>query len=161
MKTLLVAVDFSETTDAVLRQAATLAKALGAKLWIVHVASDEIQAMAYETMPFSVYAPEFINMPGDVQMARSLSAEEFKREHQQLLGISSSLREEGTNAQAMLLKGDAAKLIIEKAADLQADIIVLGSHGHGRLHKALVGSVSEAVIRHAPCNVMIVPRQGR
>ena len=157
MKTLLVAIDFSETTDAVLRQAATLAKALGAKLWILHVASDEIQALAYETMPFSVYAPEFVSMPGDVQLSRNLSAEECKREHQQLLGISSSLREEGTNAQAILLKGDAAKLIVEKAADLQADIVVLGSHGHGRLHKALVGSVSEAVIRHAPCSVMIVP----
>jgi len=158
MKTLLVAIDFSATTNAVLRQAATLAKALDAKLWILHVASDEIQAIAYETMPFSVYAPEFINMPGDVQLARNLSAEEFKREHQQLLGISATLRKDGANAQAMLLKGDAAKLIVEKAADLQADIVILGSHGHGRLHKALVGSVSEAVIRHASCNVMIVPQ---
>ena len=161
MKTLLAAIDFSENTDAVLQQATNLAKTLNAKLWILHVASDEIQAMAYETMPFSVYAPEFINMPGDVQLARNLSAEEFKREHQQLLSISSSLRKEGADAQAILLKGDATKLIAEKAADLQADIIILGSHGHGRLHKALVGSVSEAVIRQAPCNVMIVPRPGK
>ena len=161
MKQLIAAIDFSKSTDAVLEQAATLTKALDAKLWILHVASDEIQAMAYETMPFSVYAPEFINMPGDVQLARNLSAEEFKREHQQLLGISATLRKEGANAQAILLKGDADELIVEKATDLQADIIILGSHGHGRLHKALVGSVSEAVIRHAPCNVMIVPRSGK
>jgi nucleotide-binding universal stress UspA family protein len=157
MKQLLAAVDFSKNTNAVLDQAASFAKALGVKLWIVHVASDETQAMAYESTQFPGYAPEFINMPGDVQLARNLSADEIKREHSQLLGISAKLREEGVDAQAILLKGDAAKLILEKAADLPAEIIIIGSHGHGLLHKALLGSVSEAVIRHARCNVLIVP----
>ncbi len=157
MKQLLAAVDFSKNTDAVLEQAAKLATALDAKLWILHVTSDETQAMAYESTPFSGYAPEFVNIPGDVQLARDLSAEEFRREHAQLLEMSSTLRGNGVNAQAMLLKGEAAKLILEKAEDLQVDLIVLGSHGHGLLHKALLGSVSEAIIRHAQRNVMVVP----
>ncbi|MEN7973246.1 MAG: universal stress protein [Verrucomicrobiota bacterium] len=157
MKQLIAAVDFSKNTEAVLQQAAALAKALDTKLWILHVASDETQAMAYESTQFSGYAPEFINMPGDVQLARDLSAGEFKREHSQLLGMSAKLREDGINAQAVLLKGDAAKLILEKAENLEAEIIILGSHGHGLLHKALLGSVSEAVIRHARRNVLIVP----
>ena len=157
MKQLLAAVDFSKNTDAVLQQAAALAEALDAKLWILHVTSDETQAMAYESTQFSGYASEFVNIPGDVQLARDLSAEEFRREHAQLLEISSALRGNGVNAQAMLLKGEAAKLILEKAEGLQVDIIVLGSHGHGLLHKALLGSVSEAIIRHARCNVMVVP----
>jgi len=160
MKQLLAAVDFSKNTDAVLQQAASLAKALDAKLWVLHVASDETQAMAYEATQFTGYTPEFASMPGDVQLARDLSAEEFKREHGQLLAMSASLRKDGTNAQAVLLKGDAAKLILEKTADLQVEIIVLGSHGHGLLHKALLGSVSEAVIRRARCNVLIVPALG-
>ena len=157
MKQLLAAVDFSKNTDAVLDQAASLAKALGVKLWIVHVASDETRAMAYESTQFPGYAPEFINMPGDVKLARNLTADEIKREHSQLLGISSKLREEGVDTQSILLKGDAAKLILEKAAELPAEIIILGSHGHGLLHKALLGSVSEAIIRHARCSVLIVP----
>lgn len=157
MKQLLVAVDFSKNTDAILKQAAKLATALKAKLWVLHAASDKAQVMAYESTQFLGYAPEFINMPGEVQLARDLSAEEIKREHQQLLGISSQLRSAGIDTQAILLKGDAAGLILEKADDLQAEIIILGSHGHGRLHKALLGSVSEAVIRHARCNVLIVP----
>jgi len=157
MKQLLAAVDFSKTTDAVLEQAAKLATALDAKLWILHVTSDETQAMAYEATQFTGYSPEFTSMPADVQLARDLSAEEFKREHAQLLEMSSRLRKGGVDAQALLLKGDAAKLILEKAEDLQAEIILLGSHGHGLLHKALLGSVSEAVIRHAKCNVLIVP----
>ncbi len=163
MKTLLVAVDFSENTDTVLREAARLAGALGAKLWVVHVAGDEMQALAYEALAFPEMAPEFATMPMsvDVQLARGLSAEEFKREHRQLLDISASLRKAGVDAQAVLLKGDAAENIVEKAADLQADIVILGSRGRGCLRKAIVGSVSESVIRHAPCNVMIVPIPGK
>jgi nucleotide-binding universal stress UspA family protein len=157
MKNLLVAVDFSKTTEAVVGQAAALAKVLGAKLWVVHVTSDETQAMAFEATQFTGYAPEFVAMPGDVQLARDISAEEIKREHRELLGISSNLRNEGIEAQAILLKGDAARLIAEKAAEVDAAMIILGSHGHGLLHKAFLGSVSEAIMRHAKCNVLVVP----
>lgn len=159
MKQILAAVDFSKNTDAVLEQAAKFAVALDARLWILHVTSDETQAMAYESTQFAGYSPEFATLPGDVQLARDLSAEEFKREHRQLLEMSAQLRENGVNAQALLLKGAAAKLIVEKAEDLDAEIIVLGSHGHGLLHKALLGSVSEAVIRHTRRNVLVVPAQ--
>lgn len=157
MKQLLVAVDFSKNTDAVLDQASALAVALGAKLWVVHVASDETQSMAYESTHFSGYVPEFIHIPGDVQLARNLSADEIKREHNALLGISATIRKQGIDAQAILLKGDAASLIVKKASDLKADMIILGSHGHSLLHKALLGSVSEGVLRHAHANVLIVP----
>ena len=157
MQKLLAAVDFSKITDAILDQAAYLAKTLNTKLWVLHVTSDEAQALSYEATQYSSYAPEFIGLPGDVQLARDLSAEEIKREHAHLLAVSSKLRNEGIDAQAVLVKGDAAKLIVEKAADLGAELIILGSHGHGLLHKALLGSVSESVIRHARCNILIVP----
>ena len=161
MKQLLAAIDFSQNTDAVLEQATILAKALNSKLWILHVASDETQAMLYESTQFTGYSPEFVSMPGDVQIARDLSAEEIKREHTHLLSISAKLRDDGVDAQAILVKGHPAKLIVAKASDLQADLIILGSHGHSVLRKALLGSVSEAVIHHARCNVMIVPDSER
>lgn len=157
MKNLLAAVDFSATTEPTVTQAGILARALNAKLWILHVTSDETQAILYESTQFSGYCPEFTTMPGDVQLARDLNAEEIKREHKELLGISSKLRDEGINAQAVLIKGDPAKLIIEKAAELECEMIILGSHGHGMLHKALLGSVSESVMRLASINVLIVP----
>ena len=157
MQNLLVAVDFSKITDAVLQHAAHLTKALNAKLWVLHVASDETRAIAYEPTQYASYSPEFVGLPGDVQLARDLSAEEIKREHTHLLAISSKLRNDGLDAQALLIKGDAAKGIIEKANDLGVEMIILGSHGHGLLHKALLGSVSESVIRHARCNITIVP----
>lgn len=157
MKTLLAAVDFSSATNLVIEQASRFAEKLEARLWILHVATDEAQPAVYDSLQYSDYSSDLLSMPGDVQLARDLSAEELKREHTELLAISSRLRSSGIDAHAILLKGDVPRLIVEKASQLEAEIIILGSHGHGMLHKALVGSVSESVIRHAPCSVLIVP----
>lgn len=157
MKNLLVAVDFSIFTRAVLAEAARLSTALNAKLWILHVASNEAQTQIFEATQFTDFSPDMGSSPIDVQLTRDLSAEEIKREHTELHGISSKLRKEGIEAQALLQKGDPARLIVEKAEELEAEMIILGSHGHGLLHKALLGSVSESIIRHAGCNVLIVP----
>ncbi|MDF7823326.1 universal stress protein [Pontiellaceae bacterium B12227] len=157
MKNLLVAVDFSKFTNAVLAEAAELATALDAKLWIIHVTSTGASAYAFDTTQYTDYAPDMLNMTNDVQLARDISAEELKREHRELLGISAKLRNDGIETQALLLKGDPSRLIIDKADELEAEMIILGSHGHGILHKALLGSVSESIIRNAACNVLIVP----
>lgn len=157
MKTILVAVDFSEGTGRLVTEAAELGKELGGKLSIVHVTSDALQT-AYESTQFVDFASEYVSEPaGDDELARDLCAEEYRREHQSLLKISARMREDGIEAQAMLLKGDAAELILEKARELKADMILIGSHGHGLLRKMLLGSVAEAVLRKAPCSVLIVP----
>ena len=157
MKNLLVAVDFSKSTAAVLTEAAGLAIALDAKLWVIHITSNETQAYAFEASQFNDYIPDLISTTENVQLARNISAEEIKREHAELLGISSKLRNRGVDAQALLLKGNPAKLILEKAEELEADMIILGSHGHGLFHKALLGSISESIIRQTACNVLVIP----
>jgi nucleotide-binding universal stress UspA family protein len=157
MKDILVAVDFSENTERMVGQAADLCKKLGGKLTIVHVTSDALQA-AYASTQFYEVAPEYVSAPlGDVERARDVCAEEYKREHKSLLNLSARLRDGGLDAQALLLKGEAAELILEQARDLGVDLIVMGSHGHGMLRKLLVGSVTEAVLRKAPCGVLVVP----
>jgi nucleotide-binding universal stress UspA family protein len=52
--------------------------------------------------------------------------------------------------------GDAKSIILDDAADWHADLIVLGSHGRKGLGRFFLGSVSEAVARHASCSVQIV-----
>ncbi len=158
MKKILVAVDFSKSTEQVVAQAGKLAKGLGAKAWVIHVTSDQLQAAAYEYSPGYDFPAGFINPPiGDIEMARELCANEYKREHEALLNLSGKLRQSGVEAQAMLLKGDAAELILEQAENLDVDMVVMGSHGHGLLRKILIGSVTEAVLHKALCNVLIVP----
>jgi len=157
MKKILLAVDFSKGTGPLVQQAAELGRELGAMIRVVHVTSETLQA-AYASSPFVDFSSEYVAAPGgDVQTAREICAQEYRREHESLLHLSARLRKEGLDAQAMLLKGNAAELILEKAGELDADIIMMGSHGHGMLHKMLLGSVAEAVLRKASCNVLIVP----
>lgn len=52
--------------------------------------------------------------------------------------------------------GNAATEIVNAARDWPADLIVIGSHGRGGLKRALLGSVAEAVMRQAPCPVLVV-----
>ena len=53
-------------------------------------------------------------------------------------------------------RGKPATAIVDEAAEWKADLIVVGSHGHGFWGRALLGSVSDEVIHHAPCSVMVV-----
>jgi nucleotide-binding universal stress UspA family protein len=61
-----------------------------------------------------------------------------------------------TEAQVHLRMGRADEEIVELAQSINAGLIVMGSRGLGRLRRALVGSVSESVVRHAHCPVTIV-----
>jgi nucleotide-binding universal stress UspA family protein len=44
-------------------------------------------------------------------------------------------------------------------SDPRADLIVVGTHGHTGLRRALIGSVAEKIVRHAPCAVLVVPHK--
>lgn len=52
--------------------------------------------------------------------------------------------------------GTAKKLIVEEANKWKPDLIVVGSHGYGFWTRALLGSVSDAIVHHAPCSVLVV-----
>ena len=58
-----------------------------------------------------------------------------------------------------VLTGSAKGVIVEDAETFGADLIMLGSHGHGRIERFLLGSVSQAVAMHAKCSVEIVRRR--
>lgn len=53
-------------------------------------------------------------------------------------------------------EGDAASVICQVAEDMGADLVVVGSHGKGFVQRMLLGSVSNYVVHHAPCPVMVV-----
>jgi nucleotide-binding universal stress UspA family protein len=62
----------------------------------------------------------------------------------------------GAPAQAHLLEGAAPQEIIGLAEEIDAGLIVMGSTGQGSIRRALLGSVSESVVKHAHCAVLIV-----
>jgi len=62
----------------------------------------------------------------------------------------------GTEISTELLFGSPESRIVEAAEQMQADLIIVGSHGYNRWERLLLGSVSDSVVHHAPCSVLIV-----
>jgi nucleotide-binding universal stress UspA family protein len=54
------------------------------------------------------------------------------------------------------LFGSPESRIVETAEEMQPDLIVVGSHGYNRWERLLLGSVSDSVVHHAPCSVLVV-----
>jgi len=67
-----------------------------------------------------------------------------------------TLRDAGFQVTTTIETGDTKSVIVDSAAKWPADLIVMGPHGRKGLERFLLGSVSEAVARHAPCSVQIV-----
>jgi nucleotide-binding universal stress UspA family protein len=59
------------------------------------------------------------------------------------------------HAEAMVEFGDAGRTICELAASLPASVVVLGTHGHRGIRRAIMGSTSDHVVRHAACPVLV------
>jgi nucleotide-binding universal stress UspA family protein len=82
--------------------------------------------------------------------------EETDRSEALVAKTAELLRSKGFKVTSSAEGGDPRYRIIDVAAEWHADLIVLGSHGRTGLNRFLMGSVSEAIVRHAPCSVEIV-----
>ena len=70
------------------------------------------------------------------------------------------LREAGFHTTTVVVECDARKAILDYAAEWDPDLILLGSHDRRGIDRIIMGSVSEAVARHAPCSVQIIRTPG-
>ncbi len=73
-----------------------------------------------------------------------------------LTELADRQRDPAVDMETMVLVGNPAKVILATAAELQADLIVMGSLGRSSLDVAILGSVVEKVLRKAPCHVLVV-----
>jgi nucleotide-binding universal stress UspA family protein len=142
MKTILAPIDFSDVTGAVVESAAGIAKAFQASLYLLHVAPPDPDFVGYEPGPQSV---------------RDTVAGKIRKEHHQLQELESGLKTKGVDVHALLVQGATVEKILQEAKRLQAELMVIGSHGHGALQKLLMGSVAQGILRKAPCPMLIVP----
>jgi len=147
---LLVAIDFSETTGEIVTHTCTLADALRAKVFLLHVIAPATPVLDMENSIEPL-------MPAQEQPASQEGILPESRAREQLLEIAETLKTRGIEVSAHIAHSDEVKAIIEAAERFRAGMIILGSHGHGALYHLLIGSVSEGVVRRAQCPVVIVP----
>jgi nucleotide-binding universal stress UspA family protein len=139
--TILLATDGSEEAQLAATTAADLAEKTNSELHVLTVGPD-----------YPLY--ELPEHPADFEDV----LRENRREAKELLEQQAKWIEEsgGTVKETHLREGRADEEIVEVAEEIGAGLIVLGSRGHGRLTRALMGSVSDSVVRHAHCPVTIV-----
>lgn len=133
--TIVVGVDTSASSKDALRWAAHQAELTGARLRVVM--SWEIPSMA-----FWAPLPEGLDLEKDAREALEQTVRE-------VLGPDPAV-----DLSLVLAEGHPAPVLLEQAAD--ADLLVLGSRGHGEFAGMLIGSVSEHCVAHAPCPVVVV-----
>lgn len=145
MKTIIVALDYSESTPVVLNAGVELARAFGASLHLLHVMEAEPAYTAYGFTP-----DEFPAIHLFQEEARKRAA---VRLDEILAGVSSDV----TDVRTKLVDGSPLHAILDHAREVSADLVVLGSHGHGVVASILLGSVAEGLVRKAELPTLVVP----
>jgi len=140
----LLAIDGSIFSEAATDNLIDLAKPEGVEVRLLHVLEPFPQTLA-ETLG-SKENPNF-------DAARLKQRE---RANQWLARAREKLERAGFKVDSRIEEGEARSMILCEAEEWDADLIVLGSHGRAGLDRFLIGSVSEAVARHARCSVEIV-----
>ena len=150
-RTILVPVDGSEPSQRALTEAVRLAKHTGAALHLMHIVDEHVMVPAPDTgyMSTAYYA--------DVIAALRDAGRQIIDQAQE------SVRKSGIEPNVIFVETlghRVAELVLEKAKELPADLIVMGTHGRRGLRRLVLGSDAEWVLRSSPVPVLMVRGAG-
>lgn len=141
----LACIDFSPVTDEVARHAALWARTRGLPLVLLHVADPN---------------PDFVGYEAGPQVVRDQVADELRQEHRRLTDLAGALEADqpgSLEVAPLMVRGPYLDTILRSSEEHEAELIVLGSHGHGLAYELFVGSVAQGVIRRSEVPVLVVP----
>lgn len=165
MKRILVPVDFSPAMEGVLALAREMARAFEAEIHLVHV--REIATVP--VFPAATVGYPSIGMP-EMGMAGGMAAGvagsmPVDLPNEERKSPIETLRDElivdGWPAFAHEREGAVVDEVLQTAREIFADLIVMGSHGHGSVYNLLVGSVTEGILQAGQCPILLVPAPSR
>lgn len=145
IKSILVPTDFSKASVKALTYAASLCEQFGATMTLLYVIEPLGAADSMYAFPLTLGEDE-------MRATAKSKLEKFARKN----GLKQSVVEK-----ALVRTGRAYHEICEAATTLKADLIVISTHGYSGINRALLGSVTERVVRHAPCPVLVVRESER
>ena len=140
LKRILVPIDFSDCSKKALQYAKPFAEQFHAEIVLLHVSS--VNYMVAEGF-------------GGVDLP-TLRADLIADAEKQLGEIAKVIESKDAAATLIVREGRAASEIVELAKEEKIDLIVMATHGYSSIKHVLLGSVTENVVRHAPCPVLAV-----
>lgn len=138
--TILCPIDFSAGSEQAVAQASELATALGAVLVLLHAYQVPVLALPDSSITVS---PTYV-------------AELTNRAQQELDRHAAQLQAKGVTASTHLTEGNPAETIVERAKEIGARMIVMGTHGRSGFRRFLLGSITERVVRTSSVPVLTV-----
>lgn len=142
---ILLAIDGSECSDKAVRHAAAMGWPAGSTVKILSVTELPAVPTYGWALPDDVYSKLLQSAREQSQQVVSKAKQAFCAQESRLLQVTTEV-----------LEGLPKTVILDEAERWEADLIVLGSHGHRGWQRFLLGSVSQAVASHAQCSVEIV-----
>lgn len=137
MKKILAAHDGSDAADRALLEAAAIAQKFGSKLTVISVVPNLC----------------FSEIGTDCETVTRLYRAEIEGAME---GVREILRENGIEAETIILEGSPADVIVDHAKGMGMDLVVVGSTGKQATERTILGSVSSRVAANAPCSVLVV-----
>jgi nucleotide-binding universal stress UspA family protein len=144
---ILVAVDLSSVSPKILQYVKMLALDRSAKVWLLYAEKPDLGFVGFG--------------PGRPQSVLDQVTDKFEKKRKELQDEADKLKNSGIDVESILIQGEAVEVILDEASKLKADLIVVGSHGHGAVYHLMVGSVSEGVLHRSTCPVLVVPTHDR
>ena len=139
---ILLAIDESKYSQAAADVVVRQMRAEGAEVCVCHAVAPLV-IIPYDYM-------------GQVETLEAAQQERLKEGKELAERIAQQLRSAGFRAHAVTEEGEPKTVILDKIAHWAPDIVFMGSHGRKGIDRFLIGSTSQAVLRHAHCSVEIV-----
>lgn len=146
MNTIIVPLDFSDTSGRLLEAAEAEARLRSAKLVLLHVIEPSAEVAGFEADPQMMH----------LRIGQNLE-DEGRVEEKRMQKLSATINERGVSCATCLKFGLPADEIIAARKEHEANLIIMGSHGRGALYHLFAGSVVTGVLRQTECPVLVVP----
>ena len=157
-KSIMVPLDGSRASSQALRYAVGLAQRLGSEVIVVRAVSPTPLTAVADSPDGAV---GLVTAEMTVQSARLRDERNLAQCKRYLRSRLRALKQADVKASSRVAIGQPAQAIIEAAHEAGADLIVMRSHGKGRFKRAILGSVTDKVVREARLPVMVIPAEVR
>ena len=151
MKKVLIALDYDPTAQNIAETGFAFAKSMNAKVILLHVTSDYVYYSSLDYSPILGY-DSFSNLG----VLQTNTVDELHKAAEGYLDTTRRHLGDET-IQTLVKDGDFGEIILETAKELNADVIVMGTHRRRGLDKILMGSVAEKVLHNSSIPLFIIP----